>query len=50
MCARDHARAGMMKLMTLTAMIDAAHRQNAGSATVTGAFQRHLRRTQVGGG
>jgi hypothetical protein len=44
--ARDHAhlRAGMMKLMTLTAMIDAAHGQNAGPATVTGAFPRHVRR------
>ena len=44
--ARDHAhlRAGMMKLMTLTAMIDAAHGQNAGPATVTGAFPHHPRR------
>jgi hypothetical protein len=50
--ARDHAhlRAGMMKLMTLTAMIDAAHGQNAGPATVTGAFPFHLRRTQIGVG
>jgi hypothetical protein len=30
-----------MKLMTLTAMIDAAHGQSAGPATVTGAFSRH---------
>jgi len=40
----------MMKLMTLTAMIDAAHGQNAGPATVTGAFPLHLRRTQIGVG
>jgi hypothetical protein len=42
--ARDlaHLRAGMMKLMTLAAMIDAAHGQNAEPATVTGAFPRRL--------
>jgi hypothetical protein len=33
----------MMKLMTLTAMIDAAH-GHAGPATVTGVFPRHVRR------
>jgi hypothetical protein len=40
--ARDHARlrAGMMKLMTLTAMIDAAH-EPRGPATVTGVFPSH---------